>query len=69
MTKYKVVASVPEGYGLEKAKEFFRKGLFWSVFNCEEIGGGLYKIGNSKGWSSNYQMRIKNGRIQITREN
>lgn len=67
--KTKVVASVPEGYGLEKAKEYFRVGLLWSVFNCEEIGVGLYKIGNSKGWSSNYHMRIKNGRIQITREN
>ena len=68
MTKCKVVASVPEGYGFEKAKEFFRNGLGWSVFNCEEIGRGLYKIGNSKGWSDNYQMRIKNGRISIIRE-
>ena len=65
--KYKTVANVPEGYGLEKAKEFFRNGLGWSVFNCEEIEKGLYRIGNSKGWST-YKMRIKGGRISIIRE-
>lgn len=65
--KTKVVASVPAGFGLEKAIEFFRKGLGWSVFNYEEIGNGLYRIGSSKGWSD-YQMRIKNNRISIIRE-
>lgn len=66
--KYKTVASVPESYGLERAGEIFKTGLFWSCFNIRETDKpNIFEVGNLKGFFKDYILIIKRNRISLMR--
>mgnify|MGYP001272755112 CR=1 FL=1 len=67
--KYKTMCSAPESYGLEKAREIFRKGLLWAEFNVFETDKpNIYNVGNKTGMISGIILEIKKGRISVKRE-
>ena len=67
--RWKTVASVPESFGLEKAKEVFKSGLYWSCINLKETDKtNVYEVGNKRGFFPNMKLEIKKGRITIKRQ-
>ena len=66
--KWKTIASVPVHFGLEKAKDAFKKGLYWSDFRLQETEkAGVYMVGNSKCFFPNMKLETKKGRISLKR--